>query len=72
MPEPGILHYNPTASEEKWCVTFIRYQESEKFKINHPYSLDISTVGQYPIDLGDTTHRKIAPEDFTRRCEVEV
>lgn len=72
MPEPGVIQYSPTASEEKWCVTFIRCQESEKFKIDHPYTLDISTVGQYPIDVGDTTHRKIAPEDFTRRCEVEV
>ena len=72
MPEPGILQYNPTASEEKWCVTYIRHQESEKFTINRPYSLDISTVGQYSIDLGDTAHHTIALEDFTRRCEVEV
>ena len=27
MPEPGIIHYNPLASDEKWYLTYIRHQE---------------------------------------------
>ena len=71
MPEPGVIHYDPTASQEKWCVSYIRHQKSDKY-LKDPYTVDISTVGQYQIDVGDIKQHKLRPMGFTRRHEVEV
>ena len=74
MPQPGVIDYDPMAAKEKWCVTYIRHQVSQKFSLKDLYTVDISTVGQYQIstDAGDLKRQQIVPKDFKRRCEVEV
>lgn len=72
MPEPGVIHYDPTTSQEKWCVSYIRHQESQTFEFRDSYTVEVSAVGQYQIDPGDIKHHVIAPKDYSKRHEVEV
>ena len=72
MPEPGVLHYNPALSQEKWFLGYIRYHESEMFELQDSYIVEISAVGEYGIDLPGDAERIISPDDFQRRHELEV
>ena len=72
MPEPGVLHYNPSLSQEKWSVNYIRYQESETFKLQDSYVVEISAVGEYMIRRRGNTEHTISQEKFRRRHELEV
>ena len=72
MLEPGVLHYNPSLSQEKWSVNYIRYQESETFKLQDSYVVEISAVGEYMIRRRGNTEHTISQEKFRRRHELEV
>lgn len=72
MQEPGIIRYNPLASDEKWRVTYVRHQEWESYELRDSYTVDISAVGEYWIDSGDLQYHEIQQKDFSRHHEVEV
>ena len=72
MPEPGIIHYNPLASDEKWYLTYIRHQEWESYKFHDSYTVDLSSIGEFYIDPKDLNCHEIRPKDFRRHHEVEV
>ena len=72
MPKPGVIHYNPLASNEKWCVTYIRHQRWESYEFRHPYTVEMSDVGEYKIERGDLQFHEIKKEDFGHHNEVEV
>ena len=72
MPEPGILVYNPSASQEKWFMTYIRHQVSQKFMFRDSCTVDVSIVGQHKIDDGDKSCQEIRLKDLVKRHEVEV
>ena len=72
IPEPGVVHYNPFATNEKWSVMYVRHQQWESFVLHKYYTVSISAIGSYHINPEKLKPLVIRPEDFNRHHEVEV
>ena len=72
IPEPGVVRYNPFATDEKWNVTYIRHQQWESYEFHKYYTVSISAIGSYHINTDKLKPLVIRREDFSRHHEVEV
>ena len=72
IPEPGVVHYNPFATDEKWSVTYIRHQQWESYELHKYYTVSISAIGSYNINPDKLKPLVITAEKFKRHHEVEV
>lgn len=72
IPEPGVVHYNPFATNEEWSLTYIRHQQWESYEFHKYYTVSISAIGSYQINTENLKPLVIRLQDCNRHYEVEV
>lgn len=72
IPEPGVVRYNPFATNDQWSVVYVRHQQWESYEFHKNFTVAISAIGCYHINPEKLRPLVIKPEDFSRHHEVEV